>query len=447
MIARLVLAICFPLLAAGAGLDLFTVANSVETPVPAVLGLGSAPAGDLLETRFRIRNGTGAAITLERLAALGSGFSVYGAPSLPFIVAPSANVDFLVRFTAASYGSFSANLVVNGAAYVLTASAPPSLVVTVDGVPVASGTAIDFGKIERGSSAARVLTLQNPASLALGVSSLQVSGAGFAVTGAVAPFQVAPGASVRFEIACTPAKSGIVNGSLTIDNRAFSLTAFAVEPKAPRPVLSLSSVVLTSGQQVQAQIALSEKSRANVTGQLTLANKSGARDDALLFTSSGKPSLTFDIHEGDTEVHFGSSLQATFQTGATAGDLVVTAELGGYTDQATIGIAPANVHVDSAAALRGNSTLVVEISGFDNTRTVSNIGFTFYDRNGEPFGGMPIRVDVSADFKRWFDQSTLGGMFALKATFPVTGDPAQVSAVQVEWQNTVGSNTTEKLRF
>ena len=42
---------------------------------------------------------------LERLAALGSGFSIYGAPSLPYIVAPGSNVDFLVRFTAPSSGS------------------------------------------------------------------------------------------------------------------------------------------------------------------------------------------------------------------------------------------------------------------------------------------------------------------------------------------------------
>ncbi len=212
-------------------------------------------------------------------------------------------------------------------------------------------------------------------------------------------------------------------------------------------MLSLSTVALGSGQQVQARVALSETSRANVTGQLTLAFAGGTRDGSLLFTASGKPALSFDVHEGDTEVRFGASPLATFQTGATAGDLVITAELGGYTDQATVTIAPAVVHIDSSTALRGASTLVIEMSGFDNTRTVSGLAFTFFDRSGAPFAGSPIRADVSADFRNWFAQSTLGGMFALKATFPVTGDPAQVSAVKVEWQNAAGSSTTEKLLF
>ena len=97
-----------------------------------------------------------------------------------------------------------------------------------------------------------------------------------------------------------------------------------------------------------------------------------------------------------------------FQTGTTAGDLVITAELGGYSDQATIGIAPAAVHVDSGSALRGASTLVVEMSGFDNTRTVSQMVFTFYDGGGAPLPAAPIRVDVSADFRHWFEQSTAG---------------------------------------
>jgi hypothetical protein len=447
VIARLALAIALPLAATAAGLDVFTVANGVETPVPAVLNLGSVPAGDLLETRFRLRNSTGAAITLEKLAALGSGFSIYGAPSLPYTVADSTNVDFLVRFTPPSSGTFSANLAVNGATYILTATSPAALTVTVDGVATASGTTVDFGKIERKSSATRIFALRNPSLSRLSVTSLQLAGSAFSLTGAVAPFEVAPGDSVQFQVTCQPTTSGIITGTLAIDNRTFPLTAFAVEPKPPKPVLSLSSVVFGSGQQVQASVALPEKSQANVSGKLTLAFANGAQDAALLFTSSGASTLAFDVREGDTEVHFGTSTTATFQTGATAGDLVITAELGGYSDQATISIAPAAVHIDSATALRGATTLVIEMSGLDNTRSVSNLAFTFYDSRGSALSGMPIRIDAASAFQQWFSQSALGGVFELKATFPVTGDPSQVAAVQVDWQNTAGASSSEKLRF
>jgi len=225
------------------------------------------------------------------------------------------------------------------------------------------------------------------------------------------------------------------------------LTAFAGEPKPPRPVLSLSTVTLESGQQVQAHIALSEKSNANASGQLKLEFQNGAKDDALIFTASGKSTLAYEVHEGDTEVTFDTSSSATFQTGTTSGNLVITAELGGYSDQATMGIAPASVHIDSSTALRGSNTLVVEMNGFDNTRTVSQMVFTFYDQGGTPLPAAPIRLDVSNDFQHWFEQSTLGGMFSLKATFPVTGDPLQISAVKVDFQNGSGTTSTEPVRF
>lgn len=447
MIRPLTLLLALPLLGVAAELDVYTVVNSVETPVPAVVDLGSAPAGDLLQMRFRLRNSADATITLSKLLVLGTGFSMYGSPSLPYEVAPGSNVDFLVRFTAPSYGSYSANLTVNSRSLLVRAAAPPALTVGIDGTPVSAGSTIDFGKIERGSQATRFLTLQNPTPSTLTVSRLEISGADFSVTGPPVPVQVRPGQSAVFELICRPAKAGLVNGSLAIDNRSFPLTAFAAEPKPPRPTLRLSSAVIGSAQQVQVEVLLSEASRAIVTGQVSLELQGGAKDDALLFINSGKPSLDFGVHVGDTQVTFNSATYATFQTGTTAGTLVVKVEMGGYTDQATIEIAPAVVTLDSARATRESSGLVVQMTGFDNTRSFSQMVFTFYGSNGNPLASAPVRVEVTNDFRNYYATSTLGGAFALKAVFPVTGNATEVSGVELEMQNSAGITHSERLRF
>ena len=75
------------------------------------------------------------------------------------------------------------------------------------------------------------------------------------------------------------------------------------------------------------------------------------------------------------------------------------------------------------------------------------LAFTFFDSAGRTIQPGVLRVDASADFKRYFQSGAAGGMFALRATFPVSGDATQVAAVEVEITNSAGITRTQRLPF
>src|SRR5579884_2270101 len=103
------------LLASGAfaQMQLFTYDGTTEKPAAAITDLGSVPAGDSREIRFRVRNTGTAAVTLQTVKVAGQGFSMGSAPSLPYIIAPSNFVEFRVVFTPSAVGSYSASVSAN----------------------------------------------------------------------------------------------------------------------------------------------------------------------------------------------------------------------------------------------------------------------------------------------------------------------------------------------
>jgi hypothetical protein len=157
--------------------------------------------------------------------------------------------------------------------------------------------------------------------------------------------------------------------------------------------------------------------------------------------------VQFEIAPDDVVVGFGGQTTLGFQTGTTAGTILFTVEAGGFTDQVVVGIGPEGIRIDKASGTRRAGSLEVQISGFDNTRTVSNMDFTFYSTQGQPLPGMPIRVPVARDFERWWQESKLGGIVGFRASFPVTGDATQIGSVEVEIINSVGTSSTQRLSF
>src|SRR5262245_11080730 len=113
-------------LSASAQIAVYTLDNSgvVETPVEGFADLGTAQAGDTLDTKFRLRNTGTTNITLTSLRVSGVGFSVQNDPSKPYLMAAGTNVDFRIRFQPSAYGSYSATLIVNDKTYLLRATAP-----------------------------------------------------------------------------------------------------------------------------------------------------------------------------------------------------------------------------------------------------------------------------------------------------------------------------------
>jgi hypothetical protein len=410
----------------------------------------SAPVTDAVSVRFRIRNVGDAPVTLTTLYVAGVGFSSTGAPSLPHIVAAGTNVDFTVRFSPPDYGSYSALLYLNSTTYVLRALGEAAVAVFHEGKALTSGDTIDFGRMERGSTIRKPLEFRNTTAEPLGVGKATVAGPAFYFpAGPPAPY-LQPGERAGFEIEFRAASSGVYKERLVVDRREFWLTGTVIDPPLPRPTLVIESGAIRSGEQGRISVRLAERSRTRAKGtvRLELQPSGEARDNdaALRFTSGGR-TVDFEIAEGDTAVHFGNQDALTFQAGTTAGTIVFTVEAGGFTERGTVVVSPEAVRLDKASAVRGASSIDVRLTGFDNTRSVSAMNFTFYAKNGQPLAGMPVRVQVVADFGRWWAESKLGGAFGFNASFPVAGDSSQIGSVDVELENSSGSARTERLTF
>jgi len=87
------------------------------------------------------------------------------------------------------------------------------------------------------------------------------------------------------------------------------------------------------------------------------------------------------------------------------------------------------------------------VSGFDNTRTLGALSFTFYDAAGNALAPGTIRADATAQFSIYFSTSQVGGGFLFHAVFPVTGDTARIAACDVTLSNSAGSSKAPRIAF
>jgi len=448
----LLLAALLPL-SALAQIQIYQFDGATEIPVPATFAVGTAAPGDTIETRFRVRNtGDGAAV-LQSLALSGQGFRISTAPSLPYTIAPGNEAEFRVVFTPTLTGSYSASLAVNAIHITLQGSSVAAVTLLYTGsiAPIATGAVIDFGSAVRGASQVKSLTLFNAAGSNLTVNTLAVSGVGFrGPIGLSAPIQLAPGQTASFQIAFEPQNGQPAQGTLTVDQRTFNLAGLGLDPPLPGASIIFASTLGASAQQNSVSIPLTSASAVSGTGTLTLefhASVPGISDDAAVqFLSGPKRSATVTIAAGYTTAKFNGQPSIAFQTGTTAGTIVFTLKLSnGSQQQASLAIAPAPVNFDLASCVRKFGELDMSLAGFDNTYSASQLIFTFYDSRGAIIQPGPINVDVSSPFQQYFASTPAGGMFALLAKFPMTGDSTQVVSVDVQITNAAGITTAQRV--
>ena len=148
--------------------------------------------------------------------------------------------------------------------------------------------------------------------------------------------------------------------------------------------------------------------------------------------------MRFTVAPGDTQGHFGDETGTVFQTGTTAGTIVISAALGGVSDGQSIVIEPAVVAFTSAEGVRSPGAMELRLAGFDNTRTAGKIGYSFFDASGNTIPPGVIEMDSTAVFAAFFQNSESGGAFALRSIFPVTGDVSKIAAFEVKISNSIG---------
>ena len=459
MIPRALLFVALLPLSAFAQLQLFVFDGANETPVGALVDVGSASPGDMVETRFRVRNiGPGPEV-LQTLSLAGSGFTFSATPSLPYTISPYtgspvSEAEFRVTFTPTDVAFYSTFLAVNTINVILHGAGSPAAVLKLDGsnIPLAAGGIIDFGSVISGQTKLLTFDLSNPGTSALTVKALSVTGAGFkGPIGASAPIPVPPGHTVSFQVAFQPVSGQASQATLTVDQRSFTLIGQGLNPPLPGATIVFGSSAGHSAQQNNVSIPLASASKVSGTGTLTMTFQSdidNVKDDpAIQFLSGPLRQATVSISVGDTTAKFtGSQSDLMFQTGTTAGTISFDLTLNGSpAGHATLTMTRAAVNIGTATSVRRLGAVDVSVTAFDNTYSASELAFTFFDKSGATMQPGVIRVDASSDFRLYFGSTKAGGMFGMLATFPVTGDTSRIASVSVTITNSVNITTKDHI--
>jgi hypothetical protein len=408
------------------------------TPAPGLYDLGAVDSGQVATARFRLRNTSAASATVSSLSVAGVGFSLV-APPTPFGIPAQGAIDFTVNFQAIGTGSYSAVFRADGIAILLTASVLPSLTYRTDSVNgLVLLTALDFGGVVSGTVAQRRVTVRNETSAILTVPTISVQGDGFTLAaGAPSGQTLQPQQGGEFGVAFNPQAGGARQGTMVIGGRTFPLSGTGTAP--PLPKVSLAIDLQPAASARQGNLVVHFDAPAQVAGTGTATLEFGGPADATIAFAAGGRTATFQVAPGNTQAVL------AFQTGTTAGTLTFSAQLGQSTDQQSVVIVPAKPTVTASVGIRSSGSVEIRVTGFDNTRSLGGLVFTFYDGAGKTLISIPS--DATADFAKFFAASDLGGVFLLRSIFPVSGDASQIGSCDVTLANSAGTTIQRVATF
>ncbi len=480
------------LLAAAAGASAQVTLSSVEGGIATLAGsaynYGPVALGGVADAVFRLTNTGAQGVYLTGLALNGPTspapadtpeFSVACTQSpdlcgaqplqqLPILIGAGGTLDFTVQFQPFELGSPSANMTIaagNTISMILLGNAVPGLTVLLNNQPLANGQAVTFGSVQTGSSQTIALTLANQTNALLAVPAIPpIAGADFSLAGsALSATSVPPNSSTELDVIFTPSATGQRRATLTIGLATYPLQGTGLAPPPlifPTPAIQLTLAAPASAQQGTIAVNLASASASSGTGTATLAFQpaTGLSDDPTITFANGTRSEVFTVALGASAGQFAAEPSVSFATGTTAGTLNFTVSLGSTTAQASVVIPPAAIGVDAAVAARNvacdlalvyctTTNVQLQINGWDNTRSTSEIVFTFLDSSGGAIAPGSISVNAATAFQQYFAGSDLGGVFGLSALFPVNGDSTQVVAAQVRLTNSVGATQTSTITF
>lgn len=428
-----------PNIAADLRLAVFTPPNQ-EIAVDSTYTFPQTQMDAVSEVRLRIRNAGTAAVDINRVfIPPGSPIKVSNVFPIPRTLAPGAFGEFRVEFAPQSPGSFTVQLLVNDHSWTLSGSSlDQGGLETYDGsawMPVAPGATVSLGQTIVGQELDRWFRLTQPL-----MGEPRIAGAGFTLSWFGEGFRVVFKSSMP----------GTHTAKLTAGSLSWTLTATAEQEPPPVPSFIQTPDPAQSATQLSIGIVLAGPAKTNLTGTLRLEFQPevpGLGDDpAIAFLPSASRSISFAVATGQSEARFTGERQAVFQTGSTAGWITLRILLGPHQVEHRMRIAPAPVKFVSSRAARSSNLAEVTVHGIDNMRATSRVGFRFLRAGGAVAGS--YEVDLAESFSSYFRANPQqGGVFQLRAQFPVSGDASQLESVEVLMTNAQGSASTGQLRF
>ena len=439
--------------------------NPLQPNLQTPINFGNVPVTSSAAIQFTLINNGSSTLNPQKLVALVTSTNnpntAFTAPSLPATLAAGSSVNFTITFAPGSALTFQITLMLGGnESFLLQGTGTTSTIGDLSSLVVTffdptckcsaganPATPIPFGQVVTGSTATLTITVSNPATTinAVTIPSIQVTGAGFTLSGApTGPITLSPGGQpTSFTITFTASSTGTDNGTLAIGTRQFPLQAQSIAPLVSSATFTVDQQPLMSQQQVHLSITVNNAPTAALIGLLTMQfapSVSGVSGDpAVMFVGVSSQSVQVTVNAGSEVVTFGAQTSITVQTGATAGTITFTLQFPSSQPLTkSFTIAPGKVQISSITAVRQSPNLVITLNGYDNSYSAGPLSFSFSTTSGT----INVTADATSAFHQYFftnDQT--GGAFSLQASFPVSGDVTQVSSVSVTLSNSVGQTS------
>ncbi len=219
---------------------------------PTAINFGNDVVGTTLSQILIIKNTGTATLTISQITATGSSFSVSGF-SLPLSVNAGQQTTVTIAFLPTSVATVSGNVsVVSNAP-----TSPTSVALSGTGIAAIltlgiSPTSLNFGNVTTfTSSATQNVTITNTGNSNVTISQINLSGAGFSMTGGSAPVTLTPSQTITLVVQFRPTAAGAVSGSISIVSNAtgspatVSLTGTGVAPVQHSVALSWNASTST----------------------------------------------------------------------------------------------------------------------------------------------------------------------------------------------------------
>jgi hypothetical protein len=188
------------------------------TANPPSLGFGSVPVGNSQTLAETLTNSGGTSVTISAATTTSSAFTASGL-SLPIALGAGQSVTFSVSFAPQSGGSATGSLVISSNGSNPTLSVPLTGTGTLPGQLAVAPSTINFGNVIVGTTQNQTGTL-SASSAPVTVSSADVAGSEFSVSGISLPVTIAAGTSVSFQVTFAPQASGTASANLTFASNA-----------------------------------------------------------------------------------------------------------------------------------------------------------------------------------------------------------------------------------
>jgi hypothetical protein len=193
----------------------------VIQPNPTSFNFGNDVVGTNLSQVLIIKNTGTAALTISQITATGPGFSV-GGFSLPLNVNVGQQITVTMAFLPTALGTVSGNIsIVSNAP-----TSPTSVALSGTGIAATltlgiSPTSLNFGNVTMGtSSPTQNVTITNTGNSSVAISQINLSGAGYSMTGSSALVTLSPSQNITLVVQFSPTTAGTISGTITIISSA-----------------------------------------------------------------------------------------------------------------------------------------------------------------------------------------------------------------------------------